>query len=218
MQRFTMMTRVIGVALGVVIAIAALASANAQQEPPFRYYGDGNNGDMIAAHDSMGGDLGSATVSGGSWYIDVDRDEAAGATFTINGEATTAVLSAQTTDSARVALTIVEVMEEPAADCPDDSMMEDDDSMMEGDDDSMMSDDCPDDSMMDDGDSMMDDEESMLDEDESMMDGDDVGYPGTGTGGLAGTSGISAGLIGLLIALGAAAIAGLGLRRVRNRA
>ena len=225
MQRFTMMTRVIGVALGVVIALVALASASAQQEPPFRYYGDGTDGDMVTAHDAMGEELGSSTVSGGSWYIDVDRDEAAGATFTINGEATTAELSAQTTDSARVALTIVEVMEEPA-DCPDDSMMEgdddsmmeDDDSMMEGDDDAMMSDDCPDDSMMDDDDSMMDDDDSMLDEDDSMMDGEDVGYPGTGTGGLAGTSGISAGLIGLLIALGAAAIAGLGLRRVRNRA
>ena len=222
-----MMTRVIGVALGVVIALAALASANAQQEPPFRYYGDGTDGDMVTAHDSMGEELGSSTVSGGSWYIDVDRDEAAGATFTINGEATTAELSAQTSDSARVTLTIVEVMEEPA-DCPDDSMMDegsddsmmegDDDSMMEGDDDSMMSDDCPDDSMMDDDQSMMGDDESMLDEDTTMDHGDDVGMPSTGSGGLAGTSGVSAGLIGLLIALGAAAIAGLGLRRVRNRA
>ena len=217
MQRFTMMTRVIGVALGVVIALVALASASAQQEPPFRYYGDGTDGDIVTAHDSMGEELGSSTVSGGSWYIDVDRDEAAGATFTINGEATTAVLSAQTTDSARVALTVVEVMEEPA-DCPDESMMEgDDDSMME--DDSMSEDgdsmaaDCPDDSMMDD-----DDESMMSDEDDSMMDGEDVGMPSTGSGGLAGDSGVSAGLIGLLIALGAAAIAGLGLRRVRNRA
>ena len=222
MQRFTMMTRVIGVALGVVIALAALASANAQQEPPFRYYGDGTDGDMVTAHDSMGDELGSSTVSGGSWYIDVDRDEAAGATFTINGEATTAELSAQTSDSARVTLTIVEVMEEPA-DCPDDSMMEGDgDSMME--DDSMSEDgdsmaaDCPDDSMMEDDESMMGDDESMLDEDTTMDHGDDVGMPSTGSGGLAATSGVSAGLIGLLIALGAAAVAGLGLRRVRNRA
>ena len=56
----------------------------------------------------------------------------------------------------------------------------------------------------------------MLDEDDSMS--EDVGMPATGSGGLADSSGISAGLIGLLIALGAAAIAGLGYRRVRNRA
>lgn len=224
MQRFGLMAKLITVALGVVIALAALASADAQQEPPFRYYGDGTDGDVIVAHDGMGNELGSATVSGGQWYIDVDRDEAAGAMFTVNGEAATATLSSQASDSARVTLT-VEVMEAPA-DCPDDSMMEgdddsmmeDDDSMMEGDDDAMMSDDCPDDSMMDDDDSMMDDDDSMLDEDDSMMDGEDVGMPATGTGGLAGNSGVSAGLIGLLIALAAAAIAGLGLRRVRNRA
>ena len=210
MQRFGLMAKLITVALGVVIALAALASADAQQEPPFRYYGDGTDGDVIVAHDGMGNELGSATVSGGEWYIDVDRDEAAGASFTVNGEHATAALSSQASDSARVTLT-VEVMEEPAADCPDDSMME-------GDDDAMMSDDCPDDSMMDGDDSMMDDDDSMLDEDDSMMDGEDVGMPSTGTGGLAGNSGVSAGLIGLLIALATAAIAGLGLRRVRNRA
>ena len=62
-----------------------------------------------------------------------------------------------------------------------------------------------------------------LDGDEpAMEDGDghmgDTEYPGTGTGGLADGSGVSAGLIGLLIALSVAAVAGLGLRRVRNRA
>ena len=45
----------------------------------------------------------------------------------------------------------------------------------------------------------------------------DAEYPGTGSGGLADGSGVSAGLIGLLIALSVAAVAGLGLRRVRNR-
>ena len=62
-----------------------------------------------------------------------------------------------------------------------------------------------------------------LDGDEpAMEDGDghmgDTEYPGTGSGGLADGSGVSAGLIGLLIALSVAAVAGLGLRRVRNRA
>ena len=102
----------------------------------------------------------------------------------------------------------------------DDSMMEDDDSMMEEDDDSMMEE-GSDDDMMDDGaeGGMMDDEHG----DDGMMDdgmGEDVGMPATGTGGLAAESagGVSAGLIGLLLALGAAAIAGIGIRRVRNRA
>ena len=134
-----------------------------------------------------------------------------------------------------------EPVEEPV--CPDDGMMSDDslegddDSMMEEDsmesDDSMMSDDddamldCPEEGDEDDG--TMDDaasDDGIADEDDDgMMDDDaddamldeDVGMPATGTGGLA-DGGISAGLIGLLIALGAAAVAGLGIRRVRNRA
>ena len=109
----------------------------------------------------------------------------------------------------------------------DDSMMEEDDSMME-DDDSMMEDDdgMMDDGMMDEDDGMMHDDDGMMDDghDDGMMDGDegeDVGMPATGTGGIAEGSGLSAGLIGLLVALGAAAIAGIGFRRfqrVRNRA
>ena len=235
MQRFGMMTRVIAVALGVVIAVAALASVSAQQEPPHRYYGTGATpGDEIAAVVSHGDHydtVGSATVGDdGSWYIDVDRDMADEVEFTLNGEHAEAAVTPQGAGQSSVVLTVV-MMEDPAVDCPDDSMMEDDDSMME-DDDSMMEDgdsmaeDCPDDSMMDEGDdSMMDDDDSMLDEDDSMMedddsmmDGEDVGYPDTGTGGLADNGGVSAGLIGLLIALGVAAVAGLGLRRVRNRA
>ncbi|MDE2639730.1 MAG: hypothetical protein OXI03_04010 [Chloroflexota bacterium] len=45
-----------------------------------------------------------------------------------------------------------------------------------------------------------------------------IAMPNTGSGGLADAGGPSAGLVGLAIALGAAAVAGLGLRRVRNRA
>ena len=59
-------------------------------------------------------------------------------------------------------------------------------------------------------------EDSMMDEDDDQM--SDNGYPSTGSGGLADSGDVSAGLVGLLIALGAAAIAGLGVRRVRNRA
>ena len=64
------------------------------------------------------------------------------------------------------------------------------------------------------GDSM---DDGSMDDDRSMANGD-TEYPGTGSGGLADGSGVSASLIGLLIALSVAAVAGLGLRRVRNRA
>ena len=67
---------------------------------------------------------------------------------------------------------------------------------------------------MEDGDG----EDSMLEEGEESMLDDANGYPDTGTGGLADNGGVSAGLIGLLIAIGAVAVTGLGLRRVRNRA
>lgn len=193
-----MMTRIIAVALGVVIAIAAVASASAQQEPPHRFFGTGATaGDTIAVVDDMGNELGSTTVaSDGTWYIDVDRDSVEGVSFTLNGMSADAVVTAAGSGQSAVSVTAM--------------AMEEDDSMMEDGDDSMMED--GDDSMMEDGD------DSMLDEDSMMEEGEDVGYPGTGTGGLADNSGISAGLIGLLIALGAAAVAGIGIRRVRNRA
>ena len=239
MQRFGMMTRIIAVALGAVIAFAALSYTSAQQEPPHRFYGtDGTAGDTIGVMGADGAMLGSATVAAdGSWYVDVDRDAAEGATFTINGEAATADTSS--TGAGQTQVSNVQAIPppppppapEPEPVCPDDGMMEED--SLEGDD-SMMADDSmeSDDSMMsDDDDAMMsDDDDAMLDcpeegdEDDSMMDdGDDamldedVGMPATGTGGLA-DGGLSAGLIGLLIALGAATIAGLGIRRVRNRA
>ena len=214
MKQHRLMSRLTALVLGLAVAIATLSLASAQQEPPFRYHGEGTDGDMIVAHDAEGMELGMATVANGVWYIDVDRDEADGATFTLNGEATTVELSSETSDSAKVALTVV--MEE------DDSMMDEgDDGEMSEDDETMMEEDGE---MSEDGDSMMDEDsmedghmdDSMEDDhmDESMSDN---GYPATGSGGLA-TGGVSAGLVGLLIALGAAAIAGIGVRRVRNRA
>ena len=84
-----------------------------------------------------------------------------------------------------------------------------------------MEEDSMDDGSMEDGDELdsLEGEEGAMDdgsmEDESMDDGT-TEFPDTGSGGLA-DGGISAGLVGLLIALGVAA-AGLVLRRVRNRA
>ena len=194
MQRFGMMTRVIGVALGVVIAIAAVASASAQQEPPHRFYGTGATaGDMIGVVDDMGEELATTTVAeDGTWYIDVDRDAVEGVTFTLNGKSADAEVTPAGSGQSAVAVTAM-AMEEPA--------MEDGEEGDElaGDEDGEMAD-------------LDDDEPAMEDQDGTTE------YPGTGSGGLADGSGVSAGLIGLLIALSVASVAGLGVRRVRNRA
>ena len=225
------MQRVITLALGVVVALAAFSFASAQQEPPHRFYGtDATPGDTIGIHESDLTLLGSATVGAdGSWYVDVDRDAAAGAVISLNGEVAEA--DRNSTGAGQTEVSNISVPPPPAPDpCPDDAMSSDgDDSMMEedsmeedsmeSDDDSMMSEDgdamldCPEegDDMMDDGDdSMMGDDDAMLDE--------DTAYPATGTGGLADSGGVSAGLLGLLIALAIATVGGLGYRRVRNRA
>ena len=205
-----LMTRVITVAMGVALAIAALASASAQQEPPHRFYGHGATaGDTIGVH--MNDDdltlIASATVDeNGSWYIDVDRDEAEDVVFSINGAVADSDVTSQGAGQDAVTLTAMAMEDDSMMDEGEDGeMSEDDETMME------------DDGEMSDDDSMMD-EESM-DEDGHMEDSmADTGYPATGSGGLASDSGVSAGLVGLLIALGAAAIAGIGVRRVRNRA
>ena len=193
MKQHRLMSRIVGLALGLALAVGALAATSAQQEPPHRFYGTGATaGDTIGVVDDMGNELGSATVAeNGSWYIDVDRDDAQGVSFTLNGKSADAEVTPRGDGQSAVAVT---AMEEPA--------MEDGE---EGD--------------LEDGDGDLVD----LDGDEpAMEDGDghmgDTEYPGTGSGGLADGSGVSAGLIGLLIALSVAAVAGLGLRRVRNRA
>ena len=199
MQRFGMMTRVIGVALGVVIAIAAVALASAQQEPPHRFYGtDGTAGDTIGVVDDMGNELGSTTVADdGTWYIDVDRDAAEGVSFTLNGKSADADVTPAGSGQSAVSVTAMAMEDESM----DDGSMEDGDEL-----DSLEGEDSMEEDSMDDG-SMEDDS----------MDSGKTEYPGTGSGGLADGSGVSADLIGLLIALGVASIAGLGLRRVRNR-
>ena len=186
MARMGVATRIIGAALGLALAVAALASATAQQEPPYRFYGMGATaGDEIAAMDASGTELGMATVAeDGSWYIDVPAGQSEGVMFTLNGAKAEAEVTEAGSSQAMVTLTVA------------------------------MSDDHGEDSMMGDEDSMMDGHG-----DDSMMDGHDNGmhgYPNSGSGGLA-DGGVSSALIGLLAALGAVSIAGLGLRRARNR-
>ena len=210
MKQHRLMSRVGALVLGLAVAIATLSLASAQQEPPHRFYGHGATaGDTIGVH--MNDDdltlIASATVDeNGSWYIDVDRDEAENVVFSINGAVADSEVTSQGAGQDAVTLTAMAMEDDSMMDEGEDGeMSEDDETMME------------DDGEMSDDDSMMD-EESM-DEDGHMDDSmADTGYPATGSGGLAADGGVSAGLVGLLIALGAAAIAGVGVRRVRNRA
>ena len=196
MKQHRLMSRVGALVLGLAVAIATLSLGSAQQEPPHRFYGHGATaGDTIGVVDDMGDEIASTTVDeDGSWWIDVDRDAVEGVTFTLNGKSADAEVSQEGADLTEVTVTAME-----------------EDSMEEGD--SMEDGDSTGDLEGEEGDSM--DDGSM--EDDSMDHGD-TEYPGTGSGGLADGSGVSAGLIGLLIALSVAAVAGLGLRRVRNRA
>ena len=196
MKQHRLMSRITALALGLAVAIATLSLASAQQEPPHRFYGTGATaGDMIGVVDDMGNELGSTTVAeDGTWYIDVDRDAVEGVTFTLNGKSADADVTPAGSGQSAVAVTAM-AMEEPA--------------MEEG----------------EEGDELTDGDGDLVDldgDEPAMEDGDghmgDTEYPGTGSGGLADGSGVSAGLIGLLIALSVAAVAGLGLRRVRNRA
>ena len=218
MQRFGMMTRLIAVALGVVIAIGALASASAQDAPQHRLYGTGGTAeDTITAHDAEGAELGSATVAAdGSWYIDVDDEAVATVAFQVNGEHAVAEVTNAGASQSAVVLTVVAMEDEsmPVDDTVEEDVMEED--VMEED---TMEEDVMEEDVMEE-DTMTEDvmEEDVMEEDSLDTEDDgDQGYPDTGSGGLVDNSGVSAGLIGLLIALGVAAAAGLGLRRVRNR-
>ena len=208
MKQHRLMSRVGALVLGLAVAIATLSLASAQQEPPHRFYGHGATaGDTIGVH--MNNDeltlIASATVDeNGSWYIDVDRDEAENVVFSINGAVADSEVTSQGAGQDAVTLTAMAMEDDSMMDEGEDGEMSEDETMMEedgemSDDDSMMDEDSMDDGHM---------EDSMA----------DTGYPATGSGGLAADGGVSAGLVGLLIALGAAAIAGIGVRRVRNRA
>ena len=194
MKQHRLMSRVGVLVLGLAVAIATLSLASAQQEPPHRFYGTGATaGDMIGVVDDMGNELGSTEVAeDGSWYIDVDRDDADNVSFTLNGKSADADVTSAGSGQSAVAVT---AMAMPA--------MEDGE---EGD--------------LEDGDGDLGDLEGDEEGDGPAMEDQDgtTEYPGTGSGGLADGSGVSAVLIGLLIALSIAAVAGLGLRRVRNRA
>ena len=193
MKQHRLMSRITALALGLAVAIATLSLASAQQEPPHRFYGHGATaGDTIGVVDDMGDEIASTTVAeDGTWYIDVDRDAVEGVTFTLNGKSADAEVTSTGADLTAVSVT---AMEEPAMEEGEEGDLEDGDGDLAD----------------------LDGEETDMEEGDTHM--GDTEYPGTGSGGLADGSGVSAGLIGLLIALSVAAVAGLGVRRVRNRA
>ena len=130
MQRFGMMTRLIAVALGVVIAIGALASASAQDAPQHRLYGTGGTAeDTITAHDAEGAEIGSATVADdGSWYIDVDDEAVATVAFQVNGVHAVAEVTNAGASQSAVVLTVVAMEDEsmPVDDTMEEDTMEED--------------------------------------------------------------------------------------------
>ena len=199
-----MTQKLVTLTLGVLVALSALAVTSAQSAPPHRFYGsDGMTGDTIGVHTADLTLLDSTTVGeDGSWYVDVDSEQAEGAVISINGTPVEAEITSTGSNQSSVSLAaaLEKLAMEAEESMGEDEGMEGEDGDMDGDE-SMMGGD-------DDGNMEGDDDTSMSDH----------AYPETGTGGLADSNGISAGLIGLLLALSAAAIVGVGLRRVRNRA
>ena len=209
---------------GVLGLSLLLATAGAQQDPPFKYYGSGVEADAEVAVWSAGEQLASATADAdGVWYVEVAQavadDDLA---FSVNGVVANHVVGTSSSSQASVTLTLPEepAADDAAGDAAADGDAAGDDAADSDDGDSMMSDGDTDadsgDADADDGDSMMSDGDAPSD------DGDATAasgtFPATGTGGLASDSGLSAGLLGLLIAVSVVAVAGIGYRRVRSRA
>ena len=203
-----MTQKLVTLTLGVLVALSTVALTSAQSAPPHRFYGsDGMAGDTIGVHAEDLTLLDSTTAAeDGSWYVDVDSEQAEGAVISINGTPVEAEITS--TGSNQSSVSLAAALEKLAMQAEEDAM---DDESMDGEEGDAMDDGMEDDSMSDDS---MDGDDGM-DSDDSMS---DHAYPETGSGGLADSNGVSAGLIGLLLALSAAAIVGIGLRRVRNRA
>ena len=209
MLKMSTMPRLAAVALTALLGVIALsAAALAQPANPHAFVGTGlAEGDVVGLQEWHGDhydQVATATANAsGEWSInsaELGRDDVDENSFTLNGEAATASYTNVSESLTSVTLT--------AAPAEEDAMGEDamgEDAMGE---DAMGEDAMGEDAMGEDG----------MGEDELSLDEDSNGFPDTGSGGLADNGGISAGLIGLLIAVGAVAVTGLGLRRVRNRA
>lgn len=182
------------VAAAIAAAFALLGSASAQQEPPYRYYGNPGAvepGDVVSATDQYGQSLGSATADDtGAWHLDVDRDNIENTTFTLNDEPAEASITSTGAGQAEVMLTVIEVEEDPTM--ADDSMMEDD-SMVEDD---------------------MLDEETLEEEVEPLDEEPALTFPNAGTGGLVDSRTSTTTILGALAAvLLTVTLGGAALRR-----
>ena len=218
MLKMSTMPRLAAVALTALLGVIALsAAALAQPGNPHAFVGTGlEPGDVVGLQELHGDhydQVATATAeAAGGGGVNTSALGRAGVdenSFTLNGAAATATYTNVNETLTSVALTAASSEDGMGEDgMGEDGMGEDgmgEDGMGE---DGMGEDGMGEDGMGEDG--MGEDEELSLDE--------DGGFPGTGSGGLADSGGVSAGLIGLLIAIGAVAITGLGLRRVRNRA
>lgn len=191
---------------------SAQASAQTPTRPPFLLYGSGTPGDVITVYDANDEELGEATVADDStWYTSITcaAEKVPTLTFQINGMPATPEINRTGSDQAEITLTLV----------PADEMTEDDDTLME-------EDEMAEDVMAEDGDMMEEDSELMdsedaMSDDDAMMEDDDMemernGYPDSGTGGLADTSGPSTAALAGTIALLAAIAATLGFHQIRK--
>lgn len=191
---------------------SAQASAQTPTRPPFLLYGSGTPGDVITVYDAEGEQLADATVADdNSWHMSVTcaAEKVPTLTFQVNGIAATPEVNRTGADQAEITLTVAS----------DSEMTEDDDTLME-------EDEMAEDAMAEDGDMMEDDSEMMesedaMSDDDAMMEDDDMemernGYPDSGTGGLADTSGPSTAALAGTIALLAAIAATLGFHQIRK--
>ena len=177
------------VAAAVAAALFVLWTAAAQQEPPFRYYGNPGAvepGDVVSATDQFGRSLGSVEAGeDGAWHLDVDRDNMEDVTFTLNGEPTKAAIRSTGAGQAEVTLTVVVDEENPTTE--DDSVIDEDEALEAG---------------------------ETVDEDDTLDDELELTFPNSGTGGLSDAGVSTAALLGALVAtLFAAALGGLAIRR-----
>ncbi len=196
-----------------LLALAWLASAAAQPQPPLRLYGSGTAGDMIRVSNETGDELGVTRVAtSGDWHIDVDchTDRMDMLDFSLNGTSVNVRVSVTGADQARVAIlgpssSAIDSDSDPAADgdpAEDEQLMADDllsedDELADND---LMEDLLSDDAALDDG----------------ATDGAGTAYPDSGTGGLL-DQGSSTTQIALWIAAVMAGAATLGIAVHRHR-
>ncbi len=199
------------------LAIAASAFAQAPPSPPHTFYGSGAtvdgeaaaDGAVVTASNEDGEAVGTATIAGGEWNIDVETTDAASVVFSIDGSDASGSYEVESSGLTNVSL----ALSSPAAEEPVDEV-DDADDMGDPDDADDMGD-------PDDADDMgdPDDADDMGDPDDA-DDADDMGdepmaLPDTGSGGLAGGSSLPVLPLALAISIVVALGGVMAVRRTR---